>query len=100
MLKVLVYAYLRNIYSSHKIEQALGEHLHFMWLSGGNRPDHNSINRFRGKQLKGALKEIFSQVVLMLHEAGHLDIKDVSVDGTKLEVNANRYTFIWARKVR
>ncbi|MBK7704256.1 MAG: transposase [Acidobacteria bacterium] len=29
LLKVLVYAYLRNIYSSRKIEQALQENVHF-----------------------------------------------------------------------
>ena len=53
LLKVLVYAYLRNVYSSRKIEQALNENVHFMWLSGGAKPDHNTINDFRGKRLKG-----------------------------------------------
>ena len=32
LLKILIYAYLRNLYSSRKIEQALGENVHFMWL--------------------------------------------------------------------
>jgi transposase len=99
MLKVLVYAYLRNIYSSRKIEMAIEEHVHFMWLAGGNRPDHNSINRFRSHRLKGVLKEVFSQVVVLLHEAGHLNIKDIYTDGTKLEANANRYTFVWAKSI-
>lgn len=39
LLKVLVYAYLRNVYSSRKIEQALQENIHFMWLSGQSKPD-------------------------------------------------------------
>ncbi|QQS30866.1 MAG: transposase [Sphingobacteriales bacterium] len=34
MLKVLFYAYLNNIYSCRKIEKALHENIHFMWLSG------------------------------------------------------------------
>lgn len=46
LLKVLIYAYLRNIYSSRKIEQALQENIHFMWLSGQSKPDHNTINDF------------------------------------------------------
>ena len=100
MLKVLVYAYLRNIYSSRKIEMAVSEHIHFMWLAGGNQPDHHSINRFRSHRLKGVLKEVFAQVVLLLHEAGHLNIKDIYTDGTKIAANANRYTFVWAKSIQ
>jgi len=32
LLKILIYAYLGNLYSSRKIEQALVENIHFMWL--------------------------------------------------------------------
>lgn len=99
MLKVLIYAYLRNIYSSRRIEESIGENIHFMWLAGGNHPDHNSINRFRSDRLKGVLKTVFSEVVLLLHEAGHLNIKELYTDGTKLEANANRYTFVWAKSL-
>ena len=40
LLKVLIYGYLSNIYSSRKMEQALKENIHFMWLSAINRPNH------------------------------------------------------------
>lgn len=100
LLKVLVYGYIRNIYSSRKLELAIEEHIHFMWLAGGNTPDHNSINRFRSDRLQGVLKEVFSQVVLSLHEGGYLDIKDLYTDGTKLEAHANRYTFVWAKAIQ
>ena len=62
LLKVIIYAYLRNLYSSRKIEQALYENIHFIWLSGQSKPDHNTINDFRGKRLQGHLKKIFHQV--------------------------------------
>ena len=99
LLKVLVYAYLRNIYSSRKMEQACGENVHFMWLSGGARPDHNTINDFRGKRLKDHLKKIFNQVVVLLAEQGVLRLKDLTLDGTKIEANANRYTFVWGKAI-
>jgi transposase len=100
MLKVLIYGYLTNLYSSRKIEQALEQNIHFMWLSGMNHPDHNTINRFRSDRLKGVLKEIFSQVVHLLIESGQVTIKEVYLDGTKIEANANRYTFVWGRAIR
>ena len=99
LLKVLVYAYLRNIYSSRQIEEALKENIHFMWISGMSQPDHNTINRFRGKRLDGNLKEIFGSVVQMLAAEGYLSIKEVYIDGTKIEANANRYTFVWGKAI-
>ncbi len=63
LLKAIIYGYLRNLYSSRKIEQALYENIHFMWLSGQSKPDHNTINDFRGKRLQNHLKKIFHQWV-------------------------------------
>lgn len=100
MLKIIVYGYLSNIYSSRKIEQAVASNIHFMWLSGMQRPDHNTINRFRSDKLKGVLKEVFAQVVTLMAEQGLMDIKKIYVDGTKLEANANKYTFVWGKSVK
>ena len=100
LLKVLVYAYINNIYSSRKIEEAIAENLNFMWLAGMSKPDHNTINRFRGQRLQNTLQPIFTQVVMMLCEEGLLSIKDLYTDGTKIEANANRYTFVWGNSIK
>lgn len=100
LLKVLVYGYLCNIYSSRKLESAIQENIHFMWLSGMKKPDHNTINRFRSDHLKGVIKKVFTQVVLMLVDSGHLDLQKVYTDGTKIEANANRYTFVWGNSIK
>jgi transposase len=100
LLKALVYAYINNIYSSRKIEEALGESIYFMWLTGMSKPDHNTINRFRGQRLQKTLQPIFTQVVLLLCEEGLLSVKELYTDGTKIEANANRYTFVWARSIQ
>jgi len=100
LLKVLVYSYLRNIYSSRKMEEMTKENIHMMWLSGMSHPDHHTINRFRSERLKECLREIFSQVVMMLLDAGQLSLKELYIDGTKLEANANKYTFVWGRSIK
>lgn len=100
LLKVLIYSYLSNIYSSRKMENALKENIHFMWLSGMNRPDHNTINRFRSERLKDVLKEIFGQVVLLLVDSGHISLQEIYIDGTKIESKANRYTFVWGNAIK
>ena len=99
LLKLLVYGYLANQYSSRKIEQATKQNVHFMWLSGMSYPDHNTINRFRCDRLGGVLKKVFSQVVLLLVDSGVITLKEAYLDGTKIEANANRYTFVWGRSI-
>src|ERR1700689_1329752 len=61
LLKILVYGYLSNIYSSRKLEAATRESVYLMWLCGMSYPDHNTINRFRTERLRDVLKEVFTQ---------------------------------------
>ncbi len=100
LLKILVYGYVSNVYSSRKLEAATKENIHFMWLVGMQQPDHNTINTFRGKRLQDTLKNIFTQIVELLVAEGVLSIKDIYTDGTKIEANANRYTFVWGNAIR
>jgi transposase len=100
LLKILVYGYLCNIFSSRKLEQATQENIHFMWLAAMSQPDHNTINRFRSERLRNEIKTIFSQVVLLLEAEGLVSLKTVFIDGTKIEANANRYTFVWGKATK
>ena len=99
MLKVLFYSYLCNIYSCRKIAQALQENIYFMWLSGKSTPDFRTINRFRGEHLKEHIKDLFTQIVLMLNELGYLSLDVQYIDGTKIESASNRYSFVWRGSV-
>ena len=63
LLKVLVYAYAERIYSSRRIAKVLRENLHFMWISGGSRPNYRTINDFRGSRMKAVIEEIFTAVL-------------------------------------
>ena len=99
LLKVLIYAYLNNIYSSRKIEKQLHENINFMWLSGFAKPDFRTINYFRGKRLVGKFDYIFTQVVEHLHSEGFVSLKTQYIDGTKIESAANKYSFVWRGSV-
>jgi transposase len=77
LLKVLVYGYISNIYSSRKLEEACAQNIHYMWLSGMQTPDHNTINRFRSERLKGVVRHVFTQVVQLLAAEGLLTLKGV-----------------------
>ncbi|TWI99943.1 transposase, IS4 family [Mucilaginibacter frigoritolerans] len=101
MLKLLVYGYLTNTYSSRKLEEQAQLNVHFMWLLGMKKPDHNTINRFRSEKLSGVLKQIFSQIVQLLAAEGIVSLKEaVFTDGTKIESVANKYTFVWGKSIK
>jgi len=100
LLKAIIYAYITNTYSSRKIEEAIKSDVRFIWLCGNCEPDHNTINRFRGDKVSEVLKDIFKQIVLLLAEEGLVSLKDAYVDGTKIEANANRYTFVWGNAIK
>ena len=99
MLKVLVFAYLSNVYSSRRIEELLKRDIYFMWLSGMGRPDFRTINYYRGKRLRDGFDSVFTQVVQLLHEEGFVSLKVQYIDGTKIESAANKYTFVWRGSV-
>ena len=99
MLKVLVFAYLSNVYSSRRIEELLKRDIYFMWLSGMKRPDFRTINHYRGKRLREGFDSVFTQVVQLLHEEGFVSLKVQYIDGTKIESVANKYTFVWRGSV-
>ena len=100
LLRVLVFAYNNNIYSSRRNEEALQQNVCFVWLSGRVTPDHNTINRFPGQRVKDVLGNISTQVVELLAQEGLLSIKELYTDGTRIEANANRYTFVWGKAIK
>jgi len=99
LLKALIYGYVDQQYSSRRIEKALKENINYMWLSGLQTPDHNTISRFRSGVLKDKIKDVFSQVLLQLIEGKYVRLSNYHIDGTKIESVANRYTFVWAKQV-
>ena len=98
MLKLILYAYMNNIYSCRKIEKAVQRDIHYIWLAAQERPDFVTINRFRNR-VKSEINNIFTQVVLVLADSGFITLDVEYIDGTKIESKANKYTFVWRKTV-
>ena len=100
LTELLVYGYMDNTYSSRMIETACRENIIYMFLLDGHKaPDHNTIARFRSKHFARVGEQILCQMVNLLIEMGEISMAAVFIDGTKLEANANRYTFVWRKRV-
>jgi len=100
MLKVLIYAYATGTYTSRKIAEQVRENVHFMWLTGMQKPDFRTINRYRSVYLKDALPILFSQFVGDLYKKNLIDLDTLFVDGTKIEGNCNKHKVVWSKNVK
>ncbi len=99
LFEIMVFAYMNGIYSARAIEKACRTDIRFMWiLQGEQAPSRGTITRFQNERLTEVIEDLFYQLVTKLYELGELKFKNIFVDGTKIEANANKYTFVW-RKV-
>lgn len=98
MLKIILYANMEGIYSSRKIETACVRDINFIWLrNGAKAPNYHEIARFRSKRLPECAEKLFVQLVKKLHTIGEIKYEHLFVDGTKIEANANKYSFVWKK---
>lgn len=98
MLMVILYSYMNNVYSCRKIEKLLYRDIYYIWLSGYQKPNFATINRFRNR-VKNEIGHIFTLLVLILVEKGFVTLEVEYLDGTKIESKANKYTFVWRKSV-
>ena len=98
MLMVILYSYMNHVYSCRKIEKLLYRDIYYIWLSGYQKPDFATINRFRNR-VKNEIGHIFTLLVLILVEKGFVTLEVEYLDGTKIESKANKYTFVWRKSV-
>ncbi|MBF0556859.1 MAG: transposase [Nitrospirae bacterium] len=88
MLKLIIYAYSYGWRSSRKIERALYHNLSFMWLTGGLKPDHKTISKFRSDN-KDALKKVLKQCVKICMDLKLIEGNTLFIDGSKIRANAS-----------
>ena len=99
MLEILIFCYSEKIFSSRDIEKACKYDLRIKYLLEEQQaPDHSTINRFRQKIVE-LTPDILNQMTNILLEENQIDLSSIYIDGTKIEANANRYTFVWRGSV-
>ena len=99
MFQIVILGFMEGKSSTRGIESACRNDIRFMYLLAGKKaPDHSRIARFIQKHLQGEAAEgLFYQMVTLLNEMGEIRFENLFVDGTKIEANANRYSFVWAK---
>ena len=100
MLKIILCAYTQSVFSGRKIESLLKDSIRMMWLAQGYEPTYRTINRFRVKPtVKELIRQCFVQFRSQLIQENLIDDEAIFIDGTKIEANANKFTFVWKKSI-
>ena len=100
MLKIILCGYTQSVFSGRRIEDLTKDSVRMMWLTQGYEPSYRTINRFRiHPQMQELLKQCFVQFRCQLIEEKCIDQQAIFIDGTKIEANANKFTFVWKKSV-
>lgn len=98
MFKVLVYGATEGKFAGSEVGRACKRDVNYMWLLGDEpAPNDDALNRFRSKHLSVAVEDLFYQLVKKLREIDEIKYEHLFVDGTKIEANANKYSFVWKK---
>ena len=96
MYAVVTYANMRGVRSVDRIVELCERDLAFIWLTRGQKPKRDAFYEFKGKKLASEiLDDLNYQFLRRLQKEGLVTLKELFIDGTKIEANANRYTFVW-----
>ena len=69
-------------------------------LEGHSAPDHATLARFRSIHFAPCSKRILAEVSNILFDLGEISGETIFIDGTKIEANANKYTFVWKKPLQ
>ena len=96
MYAVVTYANMRGIRSVDRIVDLCERDLAFIWLTRGQKPKRDAFYDFKNRKLTSdVLDDLNYQFMRRLQKEGLVTLKELFIDGTKIEANANRYTFVW-----
>src|SRR5690606_16675426 len=90
MLALLIYCYANGIFGSRRIERATYRDVGVRFVAANKHPDHDTICAFR-RQNFAAITECFLKVLELARELKLLKVGTISVDGTKIDANANKH---------
>ena len=99
MLKIILFSFMENGYLSlRNIEKSCKTDIRYMWLLDGMAaPTFATFGNFIREELTDSIEDIFLAINQVIFEKDQVDIEHVYIDGTKIEANANKYTWVWKK---
>ena len=98
MLKTILYGFMDTGYVSlRELEDRCKVNLRYMYLMDSKTPSYHCFGDFINEELLTGIEEIFKAVMKYIGVQDHVDMQHLYIDGTKMEANANRYSWVWKK---
>ena len=99
LLKIILFAFMEFGYVSlRNIEKLCKTDIRFMWLLDEmEAPSFMTISNFINEFLIDSIENIFNEINSYIFDVEKVDLNHVYIDGTKLEANANKYSWVWKK---
>lgn len=89
LLSIWLYGFMTRTRSSRKLEAACRDQISYLWLTGWQHPDHNTLWRFY-KEHRAEMRTLFKLTVKVALNLNLVDLALQAVDGTKVAGNADK----------
>ena len=99
LLSVWLYGFMTNVRSCRKLEAACRDQIPYLWLTGWQHPDHNTLWRFYRRH-RQSMRELFKRTVRTAVAMELVDLAVQAVDGTKVTANAARIRTYDAKRLQ
>lgn len=99
LLKVILFAFMEHgISSLRDLEKLCRNDIRYLYLLDDMpAPSHATFGNFIRNELTTSIEQIFNDINTYIFEVDHVDLEHTYIDGTKIEANANRYTWVWKK---
>ena len=99
LLKIILFSFMENGYLSlRQIEKSCKTDIRYMWLLDDMKaPSFATIGNFIRENLTDSIEDIFVAINKVIFEKEKVDLEHTYIDGTKIEANANKYTWVWKK---
>lgn len=98
MLKTVVFGFMEKGYISlRELEDSCKVNVRYMYLMDWEKPSYRTFGCFISEVLAEGIEELFAEISAMIFRKEHVDLNHLYIDGTKLEANANRYSWVWKK---
>lgn len=99
LLKIVLFSFMENGYLSlRKIEKECKTDIRYMWLLDDMKaPSFATIGNFIRDYLTDSIENIFVEINKVIFQRENVDLEHTYIDGTKIEANANKYSWVWKK---